>query len=298
MPSILRLNAPAKVNLFLNLLGVREDGFHEVRFVMQTLDWMDVLDISLDASASGLSFRCSELALETSDNLVVKAYELFYEHTGMAPLPMTVRLEKNVPVAAGLGGGSSDAAAMLRALQRLHENPLPKAELLALAANLGSDVPFFLVGGTAIALGRGEKVQSVPPLPPLQGVLLKPLNLGISTPEAYGWMRDADSYQERDFSAWEALLVKPSSEVTFDVLAPLLANDFEAVLLPRYPILAEALARLNAIGLTSAIISGSGPTLFALISDTKEQWPKIQSAFPKEAWFCQLCRFLPSSSGA
>ena len=153
----------AKINLTLEILGKRADGFHEVRTVMQTVGLADRLEVS---AAADLSFTCSDPALATPDNLVYRAARLlqaeYAVRTGAA-----LRLEKRIPVAAGLGGGSSDAAATIVALNRLWNLQLSLTEQRRLAARLGSDVPFILTGGTALATGRGERITPLPPLPQL-----------------------------------------------------------------------------------------------------------------------------------
>lgn len=292
MPLLPHVKAHAKINLFLNLLGPRPDGFHAVRFVMQTLDLADTLTIEEAGSGLSIAFACGDPALETPDNLVVKAYHRFYESTGLPPRALTVRLEKGIPVQAGLGGGSSDAAAMLEALNALHQHPLSREALHALAAPLGSDVPFFLYGGTAVATGRGEIITPVAALPPWEVAVLKPRHLGISTPQAYQWVREANAYHTQDFGAWEALFHAGSSATMAD-LAPLLWNDFEATLFPRYPMLTEAKRVLLALGLPGALLSGSGPAIFGLMDQAETQWPSIEARFPENDWQRFRCRFCP-----
>ena len=151
----------AKINLTLEILGKRADGYHEVRTVMQTVGLADRLEVS---AAADLSFTCSDPALATPDNLVYRAARLLQADYG-ARAGAALRLEKRIPVAAGMGGGSSDAAATIVALNRLWNLQLSPTEQRRLAAALGSDVPFFLTGGTALATGRGERITPLPPLP-------------------------------------------------------------------------------------------------------------------------------------
>jgi len=150
----MRTLAPAKINWTLEVLGRREDGYHEIRSLMQTIDLCD--DVSVE--------RADELRLEVTGNheaseedLALKAARLLAERTGR-PLPALIRIEKRIPVAAGLGGGSSDAAAVLRCLDRLYDLKLSQEELAEIAAGAGSDAPFFVIGGTALVEGRGERV--------------------------------------------------------------------------------------------------------------------------------------------
>jgi 4-diphosphocytidyl-2-C-methyl-D-erythritol kinase len=152
-----RTVAPAKINWTLEVLGRREDGYHEIRSVMQTIDLCD----GLWAEASeGSSFETTEGSALPDDDLIVRAAKALEERSGR-PLPARICVEKRIPVASGLGGGSSDAAAVLRLLNRLHELRLPEAELSDVGASVGSDVAFFAYGGTALVEGRGERVTSL-----------------------------------------------------------------------------------------------------------------------------------------
>jgi 4-diphosphocytidyl-2-C-methyl-D-erythritol kinase len=280
--SPLHISAPAKINLFLNLLGLRPDGFHNVCFVMQTLDWGDTLELTGETHQPGLTLTCTITKLATSNNLIVHAYRQFYEMTGLPPLAMRVHLVKQIPVQAGLGGGSSDAAAMLQALNHLHQTPLDALSLHHLASRLGSDVPFFLKGGTAIAIGKGEILTHVAPLPPCEIVLLIPRHMRISTPIAYQWVREAGHYQTQPFDAWERLLASPYT--TPDMLALMLFNDFETAVFPRFPLLAAAKATLYTMGLPGVLLSGSGSALFGLISKPDIQWEQLAQVFPESDW--------------
>ena len=177
----------AKINLTLEILGKRADGYHEVRTVMQTVGLADRLEVT---AAAELSFSCSDPALATPDNLVYRAARLlqaeYAVRTGAA-----LRLEKRIPVAAGLGGGSSDAAATIVALNRLWNLQQSLTEQRRLAARLGSDVPFFLTGGTALATGRGERITPLPPLPQYWVVLVL-LPRVLSTAAVYQAVTPAD----------------------------------------------------------------------------------------------------------
>ena len=288
MPCSFKIAAHAKINLFLNLLSPRIDGFHEVRFVMQTLMLADQLEITVQGGqqAPQLEFRCSDPALSGTDNLVCRAYAAFYERAGVEPVGLSVFLKKNIPIQAGLGGGSADAAAMLMALEHYHPGAVSETQLREIAAQLGSDVPFFLTGGTAEATGRGERITPHPDLPSQAVALIKPRHFGISTPEAYRRIREAQRYVERSWAPWAAFLADPAS----GSLNPLLHNDFEAVILEAYPDLQEAHVRLGSIG-CSALLSGSGPTVFALLADPQRQWPLICEAFSETDWIRLQTRF-------
>ncbi|MCY4435752.1 MAG: 4-(cytidine 5'-diphospho)-2-C-methyl-D-erythritol kinase [Chloroflexi bacterium] len=247
----------AKINLTLEILGKRADGFHEVRSVMQTVGLADRLEV---AAADELSFTCSDPVLAKPENLVYRAARLlqteFSVRAGAA-----LRLEKRIPVAAGLGGGSSDAAGAIIALNRLWNLQLSLTEMQALAAGLGSDVPFFLTGGTALATGRGERITPLPPLPP-HWVVLVPLPITLSTASVY------DSVNPFDYTAGVA---------TADIVAAAQHgalssqtrwhNALERPARALAPALAAAQAALLDAGAPHAHVSGSGPTVFTVCRD-------------------------------
>lgn len=287
MPLPLELKAHAKVNLFLNLLGQRPDGYHDVRMVMQRLELADTLTLS--AGTSGLQFSCSDAALNTPDNLVVKAYDLYHQQAGLAPIPLSVHLEKHIPVQAGLGGGSSDAAAMLQGLNQLHHQAVSTEQLETMAAQLGSDVPFFLTGGTCLATGRGEVIKPLPPLPGFQIVVIKPQTFGISTVEAYQKAREWGKYSAKIFSSWDIYLQQPHRDI--QSLSRLLFNDFETILFPHYPEVAYLKEIMYKMGLAGALMSGSGPAIFGLLDNPEEQWSLIETLFPATDWQVLRTRF-------
>lgn len=292
MHSPLIVKAYAKINLFLNLLGTRPDGFHQVRFIMQTISLADRLEITPAGEGLRIDFQCPDANLSAADNLVVQAYHLFYQCSSLPPKAIHALLSKEIPVQAGLGGGSSDAAAMLQALNRLHGDCLEIPQLETMAARLGSDVPFFLHGGTCIATGRGEIITPLKPfLPQEEVVVLKPRDFGISTPEAFRWMRELGHYQTLDFSNWERLIRLSGSNSPFSWEA-MLRNDFETVLFPRYPQLEQAKQLLLDLGLTGSLVSGSGPTVFGILSDASMQWPAILEHFSPEKWLVLRARFI------
>ena len=250
----------AKINLTLEILGKRADGYHEVRTVMQTVGLADWLEV---AAAEDLSFTCSDPALATPDNLVYRAARLlqaeYAVRTGAA-----LRLEKRIPVAAGLGGGSSDAAATIVALNRLWNLQLSLTEQRRLAAALGSDVPFFLTGGTALATGRGERITPLPLLPPLplRWVVLVLLSRVLSTAAVYQAVTPADytagvatadvvaAAQRGTLSPqtrWHNALERPAQEIAPEITA--------------------AQCAMIQAGAQHAHVSGSGPTVFTVCGD-------------------------------
>ncbi|HET9869135.1 MAG TPA: 4-(cytidine 5'-diphospho)-2-C-methyl-D-erythritol kinase [bacterium] len=257
----LKVKTPAKVNWALEVLRRRDDGFHELALVFQAVGLWDELSFWKKASGLELAVLESPVPLGTDpSNLVLRAARLFFEAAGL-PEGLRVELTKRIPVAAGLGGGSSDAAATLWALNRLYGTDFSLAQLRHLGAQLGSDVPFFLTGGTALGLGRGEQVTPWDPAPTRWLVLVKPQE-GLSTPAVYGSGRAAFSTGEKALGMKAAL-----TGGNGPLLAASLFNSLEPAafhLLPEVEALKNGLLRAGALG---ALVSGSGPTVFGLAAD-------------------------------
>jgi 4-diphosphocytidyl-2-C-methyl-D-erythritol kinase len=248
--------APAKINLVLEVLSKRDDGYHEIRSLVQTINLCDVLSFEL---ADKTSFECTESSLQTSDNLVVQAAELLRK-IGGSDKGAKIKLEKRIPWRAGLGGGSSDAAATLSALNKLWGLKLTASDLVELAARLGSDVPFFIYGGTALIEGRGEKVTPLPAsamgwfvllMPPMPRILRK-------TQRLYSRL-DARYFTEGQFAG------KASKTWSQDrQLSPsLLFNVFDKVAFDAFPGLEDYWGRFEEAGGMDIHLVGSGPALFA-----------------------------------
>lgn len=282
---MLSVYTPAKVNLFLNIRGRRPDGFHEIASVMQAIGLWDRLDVTprlaSDAASvetvPGLRFTCNlpELADAASSNLVVKAYQLFWTETRLPRLSLNVHLEKGIPLQAGLGGGSSDAAAMLLILNQLALADLPEATLREMAARLSSDAPFFISGGRALVGGRGEMIHPLPTVDagaewPL--IIVKPRQWGMNTAAAYRLYAERGEYDVHDPAPLlEALARTASGTSSGQTVSPpswesLLLSDFESVLFPAYPILAQMARNLQAAGVRRPLLSGSGTAMLGFLS--------------------------------
>ncbi len=259
---ILKRSASAKINLGLHVLRKRPDGFHDLETVFVRIGWADTVTAQ---AADALTLTCSDPALPTNEsNLVMKAARLFAQKTGHRQ-GARLHLDKHVPYGAGLGGGSSDAAATLHLLNDLWNLGYPPGELHDLAARLGSDVPFFLRGDAAYATGRGE--QLTPLADPATGdayvfpfalvVVVPPV--AVSTPEAYGLVQPNDLHRpdlravvlSNDLDRWNREL----------------ANDFEPPILARYPEVAHARALLRKAGAAYTSLSGSGSAVFGVFED-------------------------------
>ena len=174
--------APSKLNLSLDVCGVLPNGYHELRSVMQAIDWCDEITVAL-APEAGIRLTCDGGIPADERNLAHRAAALFFEFTGQQQ-GCVIDVKKHIPAEAGMGGGSSDAAAVLRALNELTGTAVSEPDLLALAAKIGADVPFFLIGGTVLATGIGTDLTPLPPLPDCTFVVVRPTG-GVSTPEAY-----------------------------------------------------------------------------------------------------------------
>jgi 4-diphosphocytidyl-2-C-methyl-D-erythritol kinase len=256
-----RVRALAKINLDLRVLGKRPDGYHELRTIFQTVSLADTLDISFTPS------RTTSIELDDAaaipDNLVVRAARIAMDAMRVTGR-VAMRLEKRIPMGAGLGGGSSDAAAVLLTLPALAGRPLTVETLCAAGRQLGSDVPFFLLGGTAVGIGRGTELFPLPDAPPRAAVIVAP-DLHVSTAEAYAALspRLTIELQENKIFSFQSH--------TWSVLEGQAgANDFEAVVLERESRLATLKQRLVRAGAAPAMMTGSGSALFGLFRDRGE----------------------------
>jgi len=252
--------APAKINLMLDVLRKREDGYHEVEMVMTMVDLADRLEMEeLPRDTIIISSQAGYIPLDEK-NLAFQAAKLIKERYDVRK-GVYIHLDKKIPVAAGLAGGSSDAAATLRGLNRLWGLHISDKELQTLGAELGSDVPFCVTGGTAIATGRGERLEHIANPPQCWVVLAKP-PINVSTADVYGRLRANRIDKHPSLSDMRRAIEQQS----FTGICGALGNVLEDVTLPMHPEvqqLKEAMIRLGADGV---LMSGSGPTVFGLVS--------------------------------
>jgi 4-diphosphocytidyl-2-C-methyl-D-erythritol kinase len=256
------VHAHAKINLTLDVLGRRADGYHELVTLMQTIDLFDTLCLSATGDHR-VQMICSQPELGNTENLSARAAQAVLRHIGSLQ-GVKIELYKRIPMAAGLGGGSSDAAAVLLALQRWWQLNLSPKELLGIAASLGSDVPFFLLGGLALCEGRGERVTPLTPFWPWQMrwlLLLKPAIM-ISTAEVFRQLPEAD-YTNGEHSLAVQAALEAGKPPSFDDLH----NGLERCVLQRYPEVARAREDMLKTGARHVQLSGSGPSLFAFFAD-------------------------------
>ena len=296
---MLTVTAPAKVNLHLEVLGLRSDGFHELAMVMQSIDLADCLQFTNTADAQ-ITLRCDDPSLSTgADNLVLKAAELLRARSGFNELGAAMHLEKRIPIGAGLAGGSSDGAAALVGLNALWGLGYTPAALESMAAELGSDMPFCVAGGTQLCFGRGELLETVAPTTEGLAVLLveDPL-VSVSTPWAYqrckelkqkDYLQGEMAFEQRRQDLRQAPWLQPLRAGC----PPPLRNDLEGVVAPETQAVQASLQLLQTLPNTLAVaMSGSGPSCFALFRDqdqcdqaAADLAPELKSA-GLSAWAC------------
>ena len=261
--------AYAKVNLYLDVVGRRPDGFHDIKTVMQSVALADVLTVSESAAPApsvALTLKGNARLPTDTQNLAVKAAYAYMKHAGLSRR-IHITLDKKIPIGAGLGGGSSDAAATLRAMNRLFGKMLSERVLLELAASIGSDVPFCLLGGTALCEGRGERVMRLS-LPRALYFVIGSSGEHISTPTAYAALDGIYSFFDGSVPFGKTHLCDALSRfLKDDGDLPTLYNIFEEAILPECPSAAAIREKLLTLGAISALMSGSGPSVFGIFED-------------------------------
>ena len=262
--------APAKINLFLRVLRKRKDNYHDIASLMQKITLYDELSFSL--RPEGIVLNCPGSVLpNTPDNLVFRAAQAIFNYVKY-PSGIEITLTKNIPQAAGLGGGSSDAATTLMAINEICSLNLTKTQLMKLGAKLGADVPFFIFGNTALAHGIGDKLKDVQNLPKLNMVLINPA-FPLSTKMVYENLNLRLTRGKNNYSIPRFLKMG-------DIIREL-HNDLESVSLEMHPELADLKKMLLRHGALGALMSGSGPTVFGIFRDGKEA-KKILEVIKKE----------------
>jgi len=283
----LHRESPCKVNLLLNVLGRRPDGFHELETIMHPVHLTDAL--SFERAASGIELGCNvpELPVD-SRNLVHRAATAFLNRAGIQREGIRIHLEKRLPLAAGIGAGSANAAATLAGLNELFGSPLSEAELQELAVALGSDVPFFLQCKPALATGRGEQIQPLDFFSIVRGAafLLVYPGFGVSTPWAYRSLaRFPDALNGRPSRAQKLIAALNSGDL--NAVGSELYNSLEAPVLSKYPLLQLFQDHLRELGAPAVRMSGSGSTTFALAPapEAAEEWAaRLKKRFGSQLW--------------
>ena len=275
-----KFRAPAKINLCLHVRGRLISGYHELAMAMQRVDLYDDIVIELRPTG-GVSVCCAGLELaDGEENLAARAARLILRRAGL-DVGVVISIVKRIPVAAGLGGGSSDAAAVLIALNEMLAMGYSELQLQEMGAELGSDVPFFVFARPAWATGTGVQLEALPPLPLVSFVLVNP-GIAVST---------ADVYQSLRLTKGGELANLPRfSAGTLESLCSSLHNDLEQVVLPRFPVVAEAKQRLTELGAAGTLMSGSGATVFGVFADYTDAC-RVANALAKDTdWFASPVR--------
>lgn len=282
----LEVKSPCKINLLLNILGKRADGFHELETVMHPVPFYDVLNF--ERVASGIHLTCSDATLPTdSKNLVYRAAEKFLGTTRIKE-GVRIHLEKRIPHAAGLGGGSGDAATTLLGLNELFKTSASLESLSEMAASLGSDIPFFLQNRPALATGRGEKIQSLDFFPALQNfyIILVHPGFGISTPWAYQQLACfPDALNGKPGRAQKLISLLRTENL--EAAAPEFFNAFEQPAFQKYPLLSLIQEFFRNNDAAISMMSGSGSAMFALVrgqSAAEMLLAKFQETFGPAFW--------------
>ncbi len=260
----LMICVPAKVNLHLQVVGKRTDGFHELRTLFQSVDLYDHLEASQAPDGFlELEVEPAGLDLGGNDNLILLAARALWRTTGQSPGAF-IGLRKTIPVGGGLGGGSADCAAALVLLDRLWGLNLGWSRLYDLAASLGSDVPFFLHGGFALGVGRGDEVLPLADLDPL-GVLILTPPVSVPTAQVFGRVQSSGRWGRMSAPVYASLV-----EANAGIEWPLLVNDLESTVCDGWPPVAEALRTLRRLSPVYAAVTGSGASVFAVFESVDE----------------------------
>ena len=250
--------APAKLNLSLQVFGRRPDGYHHIRSVIVPVSLYD--EVTVEEAAEGISVECDDPSVPTGEgNTCRRAAALFMEWAG-APAGVRIRLRKTIPAEAGLGGGSSDAATTLKGLSALTGKCPPRDVLLAMAARVGADVPFFTLGSAALVEGFGERLTAIPWEVPFHAVIVRPA-IGLPTRDGYGRLRrpPGDPPPPAEIPAYR----------TLGDVAAALGNDFEEAWRGERPVIGEIKGELLAAGALAAGLSGSGSAVFGLFASAE-----------------------------
>jgi 4-diphosphocytidyl-2-C-methyl-D-erythritol kinase len=277
----LHLKAPAKVNYRLDVLRRRPDGYHELRMIMQRIDLCDDVVIAL-TDTPGITVTCGRQGVpDGPGNIAWRAADALLQVTGRQA-GLDIAITKNIPVAAGLGGGSSDGATVLMGVNELLGLKLSDERLMEIGVKLGADVPFFILKRSALAEGIGERLTPVDGLPPLWLVLVNP-NIHVST----AWV-----YQNLQLTIDKVPPIIPLLYSSITDVCTILANDLETVTVERFPVIAEIKNRLLIAGACGAIMSGSGPTVFGIFAGEEGARQAAQALAGESAWFVTAVKTL------
>jgi len=275
------LKAPAKVNYLLDVISRRPDGYHELRMVMQRINLCDDISITV-TDAPGIMVTCSNTGVpDGPDNIAWKAARTMLDLSG-TDMGVTIEITKNIPVAAGLGGGSSDAATVLMGLNELLELGLSDQRLMDIGVTLGADVPFFIFKKSALAEGIGDKLSAMPQMPKAWILLVNP-GVHVST----AWV-----YRSLLLTSERALSILPEFYGTIKDICSIFSNDLESVTIPAFPIIAEIKKQMMDLGATCSMMSGSGSTVFAVFDNKNKADIAAKEVSFEADWFVKVVETL------
>lgn len=275
----------AKLNLTLDVLGKRDDGYHDLKSIMQTISIRDDVEIDVD-TGKPWEMTCTNPAIPCDErNLAWKAARVYFDAIGKEPDGISIRITKRIPTEAGLGGGSADAAAVLRALNKYYQNPLSIMALAELGASVGSDVPFCTICGTAMVEGRGERIRKLPDMPDCTFVVCKP-DFSSSTPALYKKIDEETIGQRPDHQLFESALISGD----LPKIASGLCNVFDPIVTKDHLELNYIKSIFNSYGSIGQQMTGSGSAVFAIVTEfeyaavicnmLKDNYPQVFIAKP------------------
>lgn len=254
------LKAYAKINLGLDVTGRLPNGYHTVKMIMQTVGIFD--EIFLEKAEKGIHITTDSAELPADENnLMWKAAVLMQQTYGIRE-GIRIQLNKNIPIAAGMAGGSTDAAAVMRGMNLLYDLNLPATELMKHAVSIGADVPYCILGGTALAEGIGEKLSPLPPMPDCHLVVAKP-DINVSTKYVYEHLDRTQNLRHPDIDG----MAESIRNSDMSGVLSRLGNVLETVTIPAYPVINNLKAEMLRLGAAGTLMSGSGPTVFGIFSD-------------------------------
>lgn len=273
----LNLKAPAKVNYLLNVIRRRPDGYHELRMVMQRVNLCDDITITLTKSPD-VTVRCGKKGVpDGPGNIAWKAARTLLDISGTSQGAI-IEIKKNIPVAAGLGGGSSDAATVLMGMNELLNLGLSDQRLMKIGVKLGADVPFFIFKKTALAEGIGEELAAMPDMPKAWILLVNP-GVHVST----AW-----AYRSLQLTNQKELAILPKFFGTIEDICSLFFNDLESVTIPAFPVIAEIKSSMIRLGAIGSMMSGSGPTVFGVFHSRDEAENACREISTGTEWFAAV----------
>jgi 4-diphosphocytidyl-2-C-methyl-D-erythritol kinase len=278
----IELAGKAKINLSLDVLGKRPDGYHEVKMIMQTIDLCD--RIFVDIIDEGIEIECNcPWVPNNSDNIAFKAANLIKEKYAISK-GVKIKIEKNIPVAAGLAGGSTDAASVLKGMNILFNLGISTEELMVLGKQIGADVPYCIKGGTMLAEGIGEKLTELPPLCETDILIVKP-KIGVST----AWVYKSLNLQAVGLRPDTDIITKAIREKNNRLLCDNMKNVLETVTIPKYTVIKRIKEKLIQSGAIGSMMSGSGPSVFGVFED-RQSAERALGEISKSNWECYLTK--------